>query len=368
MIESAGVRELSEMLRGVRGEIEEQKQRGEGDQQWEKQLADRARQGAMVSGVRGQREVKLNATTFEAIPPHLRPSKEGAGKDRRTDIQIYEDMLDKMHTRFKQKTASQPLSFTLAPDRIPEKQLYLRPRVIRERAQWKGEEFGNWYQQQQEKVKDYSPQISEMFKPFNLRDTSQRDEVIQKRRDRVKAIKQALDRLSKQGGKLEKSDSHCEVNQPFQHHLTRSFFKAVSLGKVPESLSYLKQDRSLALQYDLVKQTALHIAAKLGNPDITRMLIKSKADVNFRDIYGRTPLFYAINSLECTGLLLANMSSAFAIDNEGYTVEDMADSQQREVIELIRKGKLFQVVVKFLPKAEREERMKGMEVFKQYII
>jgi hypothetical protein len=54
-------------------------------------------------------------------------------------------MLDKMHARFKEKTSRQLQSFTLAPYRIPEKHLFLKPRVIRERKNWKNEEFPNWY-------------------------------------------------------------------------------------------------------------------------------------------------------------------------------------------------------------------------------
>ena len=42
--------------------------------------------------------------------------------------------------------------------------------------------------------------------------------------------------------------------------------------------------------------TALHWAAKRGFPEIVRVLINYHSDVNARDIIGRTPLYYSVES------------------------------------------------------------------------
>ena len=55
------------------------------------------------------------------------------------------------------------------------------------------------------------------------------------------------------------------------------------------------------------------------------MLLCWKADVNARDLNGRSPLFLAakLNNLNAVQILLANMSNAFAMDRERNRVEDL---------------------------------------------
>lgn len=81
-------------------------------------------------------------------------------------------------------------------------------------------------------------------------------------------------------------------------------------------------------------------------------------------------MFYAalVNNLECVALLLANMSTAFAIDNEGNRLEDV--TEDKAIADMLKKGKMFQVVVKFMPAGERATRLKekGLENFEKYII
>lgn len=70
-----------------------------------------------------------------------------------------------------------------------------------------------------------------------------------------------------------------------------------------------------------------------------RLLLHYKADINARDLNGRTPLFYAamLNYASTVSFLLSNMGSALAIDNKGYRVEDLTTDP--EIIRMLSKGK-----------------------------
>ncbi len=70
-----------------------------------------------------------------------------------------------------------------------------------------------------------------------------------------------------------------------------------------------------------------HAAKKPESLQILSLLIKYKGDVNSRDIQGRTPLFWAAlnNNREAVAMLLANMSTAFAIDSDNNMIEDITE-------------------------------------------
>ena len=95
-----------------------------------------------------------------------------------------------------------------------------------------------------------------------------------------------------------------------------------------------------------MRQTVLHQSVINRAPlDLLRILIKGYADVNARDLHGRTPLFYACinNDIESAAFLLANMSTAFAIDYEGYTIEDATESFV--IADMIKKGKMVNPLI-----------------------
>lgn len=76
------------------------------------------------------------------------------------------------------------------------------------------------------------------------------------------------------------------------------------------------------------------------NSELLKLLINFKADVNARDIQGRTPLFWAAlnNNVEAVAILLANMSTAFTIDNEGNRVEEV--TEHPEILTMLKQGKM----------------------------
>jgi hypothetical protein len=54
--------------------------------------------------------------------------------------------------------------------------------------------------------------------------------------------------------------------------------------------------------------TSLHWGCKRGHVDVVQFLIESGADIDFQDIIGRTPLYFAIvgGGIEVVELLLDN--------------------------------------------------------------
>lgn len=71
------------------------------------------------------------------------------------------------------------------------------------------------------------------------------------------------------------------------HHLTKQ-------GELKFIKDFVRQgNMNLNLQTRDEKQTALHIAAKLGRDDIAEYLIKQGVELNAPERYGKTPLYYA---------------------------------------------------------------------------
>lgn len=74
--------------------------------------------------------------------------------------------------------------------------------------------------------------------------------------------------------------------------------------------------------------------------DIVELLLKNKADVNWKDAFNTSPLMYAASggSLELLELLLSYGADVKADDGKGNTVLSAAEeSRNKEVIELIKK-------------------------------
>jgi ankyrin repeat protein len=83
----------------------------------------------------------------------------------------------------------------------------------------------------------------------------------------------------------------------------------------------------------------LHFAAKRDNVDLIKLLIRYKADVNAKDLNGRTPLYHAamMNNVNAVSVLLSNMCNVFAMDKDGTKIEETTDHP--EIQKMINKGK-----------------------------
>ena len=68
------------------------------------------------------------------------------------------------------------------------------------------------------------------------------------------------------------------------------FFSLVRKNEYKKVKEILKHDPFIIYEFDHIKQTALHHAAKRNFQDMTKLLCKSKAYIDKPDILGRTPL------------------------------------------------------------------------------
>jgi hypothetical protein len=103
---------------------------------------------------------------------------------------------------------------------------------------------------------------------------------------------------------------------------SKPFFKYVFHNEVNKIFEILKVDRFQVFQYNESWQTPLILAVKHGHKETAKLLISFGADCNWRDIVGRSPLFYAVQNqdVDLVILLIANFSSTFAIDNYGQSL------------------------------------------------
>eukprot|EP00347_Sterkiella_histriomuscorum_P016095 403354513 len=143
---------------------------------------------------------------------------------------------------------------------------------------------------------------------------------------------------------------------------SKRFFNAIKMEKVTQVWLMLQEDKFLVHQYDHLHQYPLHFAAKRDNIELIKLLIHYKADVNCRDLNGRTPLFFAaiMNNVGAVSVLLSNMGNAFAMDKDGTKLEEVTANP--EIIKMISKGKSFQVIMKFVPPGKRLDKFKEMGV------
>ena len=83
----------------------------------------------------------------------------------------------------------------------------------------------------------------------------------------------------------------------------------------------IRNDRFLVYEFDETKQTPLHWAAQRGQYDVLLHLLDSKANINAKDIIGRTPLFNAakMNHLRIVKALLLHKANPMIRTQGGKT-------------------------------------------------
>ena len=80
---------------------------------------------------------------------------------------------------------------------------------------------------------------------------------------------------------------------PYSIPWSIKFFKAVKKGNRDEVSHFLYRNKHLVHEYDYIKQTALHWAAKRDFPDIIKILLHYGAYIDAKDSCNRTPLYLA---------------------------------------------------------------------------
>lgn len=105
---------------------------------------------------------------------------------------------------------------------------------------------------------------------------------------------------------------------------TADFFTAVKDNNPAKVKEYLEKDKSLVDAVDSssgINETALGISTFGGNKEITEMLLKNGAKVNFQDAFGIAPLHGAArtNQVEIVKMLIENKADVNLLNTSKET-------------------------------------------------
>ncbi len=144
-------------------------------------------------------------------------------------------------------------------------------------------------------------------------------------------------------------------SKPFSHSLSAKYFDLIKNNNYDELKSLLEDNNTLVYEFDKQKQTGLHWAAKRGLTNIMLLLIKNNANINAKDVLGRTPLWIAwrYNRTQEVRLLLSNKANSFIKWNRKLSPLDVTTDDK--IQQLIEKGKIVQVIMKFIPVLKRKD-------------
>jgi len=103
--------------------------------------------------------------------------------------------------------------------------------------------------------------------------------------------------------------------------------------------------RYIVYDFDHVFQTALHFAVKKGFLEGAALLIKNGADVDAKDLTGRTPLYFAIKAgfTDLVQLLIGNGASPWP--TEDFSYEKLAKGNF-EALSIIKTAKQYHVILR----------------------
>ena len=143
--------------------------------------------------------------------------------------------------------------------------------------------------------------------------------------------------------------------KPFSHPQSEKYFDAIKRNNYEEVKLLVDLNWCLVYEFDKQKQTGLHWAAKRGYTNILLYLIKHNANINSKDVLGRTPLWVACryNRTQEVRLLLSNRASSFIKCNRKLSPQDVTTDDK--IQQLVEKGKIVQVIMKFIPVLKRKD-------------
>ena len=151
-----------------------------------------------------------------------------------------------------------------------------------------------------------------------------------------------------------KEDLYYFPKKPFDHPASRVFINASKFGdndRLKELM--IANNKYLIYQYDHFNFTALHWASRRNHVKTVEFLLHHHSYVNATDIWGRTPLYYAIENgnQHIVYKLLEYNSSPWS--TKGCDYVEVAQNNI-DVIYYIKKFRMRDLISRFLPKAERQ--------------
>lgn len=121
----------------------------------------------------------------------------------------------------------------------------------------------------------------------------------------------------------------------------RDLLASIIMRDIARARELLKQAADVHSRDREHNETALMLAVKFANAEMVQLLLDAGANVNARDDWGRSALFYAPVTSEAFEALLGGGADIHARDNEGNTILMWNVSQSAglaEVEKLLRLG------------------------------
>ena len=122
------------------------------------------------------------------------------------------------------------------------------------------------------------------------------------------------------------SKNHKEITSLLLEQIEDSIFKAAELGDIDSVKQFL--DGGVDINNIEILGSVLHYAIHVNHKKVAEFLIARGADVNARNGWGRTPLFFINGSVELLEFLLENGADIDARDLTGSTVLHYASLYQ----------------------------------------
>ncbi|KAL4493423.1 hypothetical protein ABPG72_007431 [Tetrahymena utriculariae] len=184
-----------------------------------------------------------------------------------------------------------------------------------------------------------------------------KDQIFQKKK--VKILRQQLKEALKYLFKLKITPSEISSYQVFstKPYQKKGSYELISYSKKGDTdlvRDLTMENKYLVYDFDYVYMTALHWACKRGHCQVAGMLIQQGADVDAKDLIGRTPLYFAISIQDApiVELLLSNQASPWS--TKEYNLNEMVKENSKLTALLSRYRKL-DIVARMKKKTLQEE-------------
>ncbi|CAK80393.1 unnamed protein product (macronuclear) [Paramecium tetraurelia] len=142
--------------------------------------------------------------------------------------------------------------------------------------------------------------------------------------------------------------------KPYQSVNSKQCFQKVKANDIEVVKSFITSNRYLVYDYDNFKLSMLHHAVIRDYPDMAILILQNYAEVNSKDIQGRTPLFYAIRGKcnQCVCILLQFKASPWGNSKNNY--DKYLDLLDPKVRDLYKKAKTIHLRMQILNASKRE--------------
>ena len=113
--------------------------------------------------------------------------------------------------------------------------------------------------------------------------------------------------------------------KPYELKGSEDFMEAIKFNKINVVRQAIVINPRYLYQYDYMRQTPFHWAAKLGYDEMLKLLCQYSKRLNMYDEHRRTPLFLAalFNQKKCVEILINNGGNAFIVNDEKLRPEDV---------------------------------------------